>query len=181
MIRRHISIISHNQECRIGNWKAIFASRHNWDILLTFIASFVLTHWYMIHRQNWCKTLLLLFLFCVIFLLQGCIGSLLWGYHCYQLRRRVQQPRWRHTSIYLLLCCIYTVESLFNPAMLLPKCWNLMPIAHPLVARFIGQHGAHLGPRGPRWAPCWLHEPCYLGLLGQDLGYFIWSFFCPSH
>ena len=26
-----------------------------------------------------------------------------------------------------------------------------------------GQQGAQLGPTGPRWAPCWLHEPCYLG------------------
>ena len=26
-----------------------------------------------------------------------------------------------------------------------------------------GQHGTHLGPVGPRWAPCWPHEPCYLG------------------
>ena len=26
-----------------------------------------------------------------------------------------------------------------------------------------GQHGAHLGPDGPRWAPCWPHEPCYQG------------------
>ena len=25
-----------------------------------------------------------------------------------------------------------------------------------------GQHGAHLGPTGTRWAPCWPHEPCYL-------------------
>ena len=24
-----------------------------------------------------------------------------------------------------------------------------------------GQHGAHLGLIGPRWAPCWTHEPCY--------------------
>ena len=24
------------------------------------------------------------------------------------------------------------------------------------------QHGAHLGPTGPRWAPCWPREPCYL-------------------
>ena len=22
---------------------------------------------------------------------------------------------------------------------------------------------AHLGPVGPRWAPCWPHEPCYQG------------------
>ena len=27
-----------------------------------------------------------------------------------------------------------------------------------------GQHGAHLGPVGPRWAPCKPHEPCYQGL-----------------
>ena len=25
------------------------------------------------------------------------------------------------------------------------------------------QHGAHLGPVSPRWAPCWPHEPCYQG------------------
>ena len=24
-------------------------------------------------------------------------------------------------------------------------------------------HGAHLSPAGPRWAPCWPHEPCYQG------------------
>ena len=27
------------------------------------------------------------------------------------------------------------------------------------------QHGAHLGPVSPRWAPCWPHEPCYQGHL----------------
>ena len=32
-----------------------------------------------------------------------------------------------------------------------------------LKARFMGQHGAHLGPTGPRWAPCWPHELCCLG------------------
>ena len=26
-----------------------------------------------------------------------------------------------------------------------------------------GRHGAHLGPTGPRWAPSWPHELCYLG------------------
>ena len=28
-----------------------------------------------------------------------------------------------------------------------------------------GPHGAHLGHVGPKWAPCWLHEPCYEGCL----------------
>ena len=26
-----------------------------------------------------------------------------------------------------------------------------------------GQHGAHLGPTGPRWAPCWPYGLCYMG------------------
>ena len=39
------------------------------------------------------------------------------------------------------------------------------PNSTSLKARFMGQHGAHLGPKGPRWAPCWPHEPCYLGWL----------------
>ena len=33
-----------------------------------------------------------------------------------------------------------------------------------------GQHGAHLGTTGPRWAPYWPHEPWYLGYLW---GYFV--------
>ena len=28
-----------------------------------------------------------------------------------------------------------------------------------------GQHGAHLGLVGPRWAPCWPHVSCYQGIL----------------
>ena len=34
-----------------------------------------------------------------------------------------------------------------------------------LITRFMGQHVAHLGPTGPRWAPCWPHELCYLGIV----------------
>ena len=32
----------------------------------------------------------------------------------------------------------------------------------------MGQHGAHLGPVGPRWALCWPHEPCYQGRLAKE-------------
>ena len=32
-----------------------------------------------------------------------------------------------------------------------------------------GQHGNHLGPTGPRWALCWPHELCYLGILKSAL------------
>ena len=31
-----------------------------------------------------------------------------------------------------------------------------------------GQHGAHLGPTGPRWASCWPHELFYLGIFKFD-------------
>ena len=32
-----------------------------------------------------------------------------------------------------------------------------------VIQRLWGQHGAHLGPTRLRWAPCWPHEPCYMG------------------
>ena len=32
-----------------------------------------------------------------------------------------------------------------------------------LITRFMGQHGAHLGPTGSRRDPCWTHGLCYLG------------------
>ena len=31
------------------------------------------------------------------------------------------------------------------------------------MARFMGPTWGHLGPTGPRWAPWWPHELCYLG------------------
>ena len=40
----------------------------------------------------------------------------------------------------------------------------------------MGPTWGHLGPTGPRWAPCWPHEPCYQGILGV---YF--SFLCIKH
>ena len=33
-----------------------------------------------------------------------------------------------------------------------------------------GQHGGHLGPVGPRWAPCWPNEPCYQGTCDSRTG-----------
>ena len=35
--------------------------------------------------------------------------------------------------------------------------------AYTQIARICGQHGAHLGPFVPRWAPCWPHKACYQG------------------
>ena len=38
-----------------------------------------------------------------------------------------------------------------------------------------GQHGAHLGPVGPRWTPCWPHRPCFQGLYGLWLTGWCWE------
>ena len=46
-----------------------------------------------------------------------------------------------------------------------------------LIPKFMSQHGAHLGPTGPRWVPCWPHELCYLGLFVSLLSHFWHSFF----
>ena len=35
----------------------------------------------------------------------------------------------------------------------------------PLIPRFMGPTWGQLEPTGPKWAPCWPHELCYLGLL----------------
>ena len=37
-----------------------------------------------------------------------------------------------------------------------------------------GQHGAHQGSVGPRWAPYWPHEPCYWGRYEQLYAYYVW-------
>ena len=42
---------------------------------------------------------------------------------------------------------------------------NMHCVAMPRQQSSWGQHGAHPGPGGPRWAPCWPHEFCYQGWL----------------
>ena len=42
------------------------------------------------------------------------------------------------------------------------RCWQ--QVKSTLIARLMGQHGVHLGPIGLRWAPCWPHEFCFLGI-----------------
>ena len=41
--------------------------------------------------------------------------------------------------------------------------WSLPCCNRPRWQSLWGQRGAHLGPVGPRWAPCWPHKTCYLG------------------
>ena len=42
-----------------------------------------------------------------------------------------------------------------------PHQLHQLQLAYPN-SNIHGQQGAHLGPTGPRWAPCLPHEPCYL-------------------
>ena len=47
-------------------------------------------------------------------------------------------------------------------------------LIHTPITKFMGQHGAHLGPVGPRWSPCWPHEPCYMVANNTDRLNVIW-------
>ena len=47
-------------------------------------------------------------------------------------------------------------------AILINTAWNTK--LFPRLQSLWGQHGAYLGPVGPRWVPCWPHEPSYRGL-----------------
>ena len=51
-------------------------------------------------------------------------------------------------------------RALCQPARMISSARRRVMV--PLIARFMGHHGAHLGPTGPRWSPCWPHEPCLL-------------------
>ena len=59
--------------------------------------------------------------------------------------------------------------DLFLVGLMIPKCQSdgntpdIRLTLHPWLQGSWGQHGAHLGPTGPRWTPCWPHELCYLG------------------
>ena len=61
----------------------------------------------------------------------------------------------------------------FNFIVFSPTCNPHSPVDSNPEQGSWGQHGANLGPTGPRWAPCWPHEHCYLAsylLIGWRLG-----------
>ena len=51
------------------------------------------------------------------------------------------------------------ISSMKNVVFWFKFHWSSLPRIYPDSK----VHGAHLGPTGPRWAPCWPHELCYLG------------------
>ena len=58
------------------------------------------------------------------------------------------------------ITCTVTAVKSHRFALLIVKC---ILVSYPRWQGSSGQYGAHLGPVGPRWAPCWPHEPCYHG------------------
>ena len=78
----------------------------------------------------------------------------LWLYTSTHLMLSVVWTTWTKFFLFYSMKCKYTIMSLkqirYQRGWLYPdNSW--------------GQHRAHLGPVGPRWVPCWPHEPCYQG------------------
>ena len=44
------------------------------------------------------------------------------------------------------------------------RTWEFTRRKQPRYQGSWGLLGANLRPTGPRWAPCWPHEPCYQGM-----------------
>ena len=59
---------------------------------------------------------------------------------------------------------VHMLNTLGSPQKCLPRALNIMEESLPNYNPNTKVHGAHLGPVGPRWAPCWPHEPCYQGI-----------------
>ena len=80
-------------------------------------------------------------------------------------------PRWSQVALLYFRCGegVFTIslqEFAYMFVPIYPKTACVQHVDKEGVPRWQGswgQHGAHLGPTGPRWAPCWSHELCYLG------------------
>ena len=77
----------------------------------------------------------------------------------------ILDPKWSSNDIENTNQCKFFIGT--NNILRIHRTSNVMPLSVMTLAWVIqsswGQHGAHLGPVGPRWAPCWSHEPCYQG------------------
>ena len=65
------------------------------------------------------------------------------------------------------LYCHFDSQAIITkwPGKIMTAAFPWAGLSHPYSEGSWGQHGAHMGPTGPRWAPCWPHEFCYLGSL----------------
>ena len=112
--------------------------------------------------------------------------AFVWGIHRWPVnsphKRSVKQKMFPFDDVIMLFCvlhccccCIcsnilWCTILLWYPSVLpTTKAWVSINLVYwpvtcsPCQQSSWGQHGAHLGLTGPRWAPCWPHELCYLG------------------
>ena len=70
-----------------------------------------------------------------------------------------------HWSFYLYPTGLFHWHRDNNTIALAPmrQLWRIWLNIPPQIARFMRPIRDHLGPTGPRWAPCWPHGPCYQG------------------
>ena len=75
--------------------------------------------------------------------------------------------------VYVKGCTLY---PFFSTTKTFVKCYYI----HILIARFVGQTWGPSGAdRAPRWAPCWPHEPCYLGMFPvESVHYVDYKYIC---
>ena len=70
-----------------------------------------------------------------------------------------------HTKVFLCQWSVFmidgNVETNANPSITSPVSQWESSITQ--IARFMGPTWAHQGPTGPRWAPWWPHELCFMG------------------
>ena len=63
--------------------------------------------------------------------------------------------------------CLYTlIGSVSDACDMLRKQVQYLRLLITEISKLQGSwglDGAHMGPTGPRWAPCWPHKPCYQG------------------
>ena len=67
-----------------------------------------------------------------------------------------------HYSV-LTICWLLNYNNRFSAEFELLMKYPVWNWCLTLIARFMGQHGVHMGLTGPRWAPCLPHELCYIG------------------
>ena len=103
------------------------------------------------------------------------------GSHFWQLaiHRRIKQTHvtvlrtvlWKHYATGEFFVVFYWDSIPINFACSISSPARVPAKQHPWQQGLWGQHGTHLGPTGPRWAPCWPHELRHLGL--RNMGKYI--------
>ena len=87
---------------------------------------------------------------------------------------KISLPRWGSFGVIIYPHEYYLTGKILS--LLWIGAWIISRWKPSQIAKFMGLYGAHLGPVGPRWAPCWPQEPCYQGwIIGNATHQICWS------